>query len=477
MSTLLLRQAEVEGERVDVRVEGDRIATVTPPGSASGADVEVECGGGALLPGLHDHHLHLLSMAASGDSLDVSSQLDQRIRDAHARALPGAAIRAVLYDDVGEGPLDRWRLDALAPGRAVRVQHRTGALWVLSTAALEQAGVRDDAEGGDDTGPSDHGAPDIERDRGGRPTGRLFRSDAWLQERLPVGDRTDRTDLTAVGLRLASFGVTGVTDCTPTVAVEYFETLARAVRNGTLPLTVAITGGPQLSDLVPPPPLERGPVKILVTDHALPAFDDLRTWVTRAHRSGRPVAVHCVTRAALLLALAVWHEVGSVAGDRIEHASVTPPEVIAAMAGLSLTVVTQPAFIAARGDAYLSEVDPADRPDLYRCASLLAGGVAVGGSTDAPFGPDDPWIAMQAARERRAPSGRPVGSDRGLGPAAALQLFLGPLEHPGGPARRISPGTPADLCLLDVPLHMALRDPSSRHVALTIAGGERTFTA
>ncbi len=162
--------------------------------------------------------------------------------------------------------------------------------------------------------------------------------------------------------------------------------------------------------------------------------------------------MHCVTRAALLLALAVWQEVGSVAGDRMEHASVTPPEVIAAMAQLSLTVVTQPAFIAARGDAYLRDVDPADRPDLYRCASFLEGGVAVGGSTDAPFGPDDPWLAMRAASERLAPSGARVGADPGLGPAAALQLFLGPLEHPGGPVRRVRPGAPADLCLLDVPL-------------------------
>jgi predicted amidohydrolase YtcJ len=468
VSTLLLREAEVDGERVDVRIEGDRIATVAPPRTAAGADVEVECAGGALLPGLHDHHVHLLSMAAHAGSLDVASRLDQRIREAHARALPGAAIRAVHYDDVGEGPLDRWRLDALAPGRAVRVQHRSGALWVLSTAALEQVGVRDDA------GRADQEPSGIERDLGGRATGRLFRLDAWLHERLSPGDRAD---LTVVGHRLASFGVTGVTDCTPTAAADYFETLARAVRRGILPLTVVSTGGPELSEASPPPPLRRGPVKILVTDHALPAFDDLRAWFRRAHRSGRPVAVHCVTRAALLLALAVWRDVGSVAGDRIEHASVTPPEEIAAMSALSLTVVTQPAFVAERGDVYLREVDPTDRPDLYRCASLLAGGVAVGGSTDAPFGPDDPWIAVRAAQERRAPSGHPVGSDRGLAPAAALQLFLGPLEHPGGPARRIMPGVPADLCLLDVPLQVALREPSSRHVALTIARGAQTFTA
>ncbi len=155
------------------------------------------------------------------------------------------------------------------------------------------------------------------------------------------------------------------------------------------------------------------------------------------------MAVHCVTRAALLLALAVWQEVGSVAGDRIEHASVTPPEVIAAMAQLSLTVVTQPAFIAARGDAYLRDVDPADRADLYRCASLLEGGVAVGGSTDAPFGPDDPWLAIRAASERLAPSGARgrVGSgvgDRRRPAALPRRRWTGPV----GPSVVCGPGRP-----------------------------------
>jgi hypothetical protein len=51
VSTLLLREAEVDGGRVDVRIEGDRIATVAPPRTASGADVEIECAGGALVPG------------------------------------------------------------------------------------------------------------------------------------------------------------------------------------------------------------------------------------------------------------------------------------------------------------------------------------------------------------------------------------------------------------------------------------------
>jgi predicted amidohydrolase YtcJ len=415
-----------------------------------------------LLPGLHDHHLHLLSMAAAAESVDVAGGLDDAVRVAHARALPGAAIRAVHYDEVRDGPLDRWRLDALAPGRAVRVQHRSGSLWVLSTAALEQVGAQEAQEEG------------IERDHLHRPTGRLFRLDGWLRAGLP---RHEAPDLAAVGRCLASYGVTGVTDCTPAAAVGYFEPIARAVRSGALPVAVTITGGPELSEAHPPHPLRRGPVKLLITDHAFPSLDQVSVWIARAHRAGRAVAVHCVTRAGLLLALAAWREVGSVPGDRVEHASVTPPEAVAALQELFLTVVTQPAFLAAKGDAYLAEVEPADRPDLYRCASLQEGGVAVGGSTDAPFGPADPWCAVQAAIDRRAASGARVGADRGLAPASALDLFLGPPERPGGPRRRVGPGWPADLCLLDVPLRAALADPSSRHVVTTIAGGTRTYVA
>jgi len=486
VSSFLLRHAEVDGSRVDVRIEEGLIAMVGPPGEVPSADVVIDCAGGALLPGLHDHHLHLLAMAAAAESVDVSSGLDDSVRAAHAQSLPGAAIRAVHYDEVRDGPLDRWRLDALAPGRAVRVQHRSGALWVLSSVALEQieaadAGVPDAREFA--TGESSAVEAGIERDHLGRPTGRLFRLDEWLghrlPERLPDGTpaRAAPPDLATVGRRLASYGVTGVTDCTPAAVTSYFDPLVDAVRSGALPLTVWITGGPELSEAQAPLPLRRGPVKLLMTDHALPSLDQVRQELGRAHRAGRAVAVHCVSRAGLLLALAAWHEVGSIPGDRIEHASVTPLEALPSLQELSLTVVTQPAFIAARGDGYLAAVEAADIPDLYRCASLQEAGVPVGGSTDAPFGPDDPWYAMQAAMERRAASGAPVGSDRGLAPATALQLFLGPPERPGGPPRRITPGAPADLCLLDVPLDTALHQPSSEHVFATFAGGKRTYTA
>jgi predicted amidohydrolase YtcJ len=460
VSGLLLRQAVVDGAPVDVRIDGATVTRLGPPGTLGRADREIDCGGGALLPGLHDHHLHLMAMAAASGSIDVASGLDDALRTAHAQAPPGAWIRAVGYDESESGALDRGRLDALAPGRPVRVQHRSGAMWVLSSAALEQVGTPGSEPDG------------MERDPDGRPTGRLFRLDGWLHDRLPVHAPPD---LAAVGRRLASFGVTGVTDCTPNPSVEAWRVLAGAVRDGTLPCTVAVTGGPALSGVDPPGGLRRGPVKVVLSDHALPELQELVGWFGRAHRVPRPVAVHCVTRAALVLALAAWQEAGSVPGDRIEHASVTPVECIAALTDLGIAVVTQPAFIAARGDAYLRQVDREDRPDLYRCRSLLDAGVAVGGSTDAPFGPDDPWLAMGAAMDRRSAAGVRVGQDEGLTATAALGLFLAPLDQPGGAARQVQAGQPADLCLLGVPIGQALVDPSGQHVAMTMAGGLMTY--
>ncbi len=267
MSSLVLRRAEVDGQRVDLHIEGDRIMALGPPGAVPtqpNAEV-IDCAGGALLPGLHDHHVHLLAMAAAAGSLDVSRQLDARVREAHAHTPAGQAIRAVHYDEVAEGPLDRGRLDDLAPGRAVRVQHRSGALWVLSSAALEHVGL---GPQGRETEP-----PGVERDATGRPTGRLFRLDSWIQERLPMTEPNDH--LAAIGRRFASFGVTGVTDCTPTATVAYLDLLAQAVRTGVLPMTVATTGGPELAEVHPPAPLRQGPVKVVIPDHQLPPFDDL----------------------------------------------------------------------------------------------------------------------------------------------------------------------------------------------------------
>ena len=185
--------------------------------------------------------------------------------------------------------------------------------------------------------------------------------------------------------------------------------------------------------------------------------------------------MHCVTRAALVLALAVWEDVGVVDGDRIEHGAVVPVELVSRIAELGLTVVTQPRFIYERGDAYLGSVDADDREQLWRCGSLLAAGVRVAGSSDAPFGDADPWSAIASATSRQTRNGVVLGPDERLGSRAALDLYLAPLADPGGRVRRVEVGAPADLCVLDGSLADVLARPASSRVALTVARGVVTF--
>jgi len=402
---VILHDVEVEGHRVDVRVS-DGVVTEVGANLARRGEEVVEGHSGALLPGLHDHHLHLRATAASRASVDCSTGL------APLRSDTGSRVRATGLD----ASVDRWTLDAVEPRRPVRVQHRSGALWMLNSAALAELEPLPDL-------------PGVERDAAGRPTGRLWRLDHLLRGTWPPAG-----DLAALGRELAAYGVTGVTDATP--------------------------------DLTEAPPVPQrvtllGRRKLHLHDHDMPDFDTLCEAVRARHHEGLAVAVHCVTRESLLLTLAALDEVGRLPGDRIEHASVVPdPD---ALRGLH--VVTQPGFLARHAKRYEREVDPDDLPHLYRHASLLAAGVDALASSDAPYGPLDPWAVMRSAR------------DRTLGPServAASDTLTGYLRDPDltRPARRVAPGAPADLVLCAAPLAEMLDALDAAAVRATWISGE-----
>ncbi|MFD0686421.1 amidohydrolase family protein [Actinomadura fibrosa] len=463
MSGLLLRDAEIGGRvRADVRVAGGRIAEIGSGLARRPGEPAVACRGGALLPGLCDHHLHLHALAAHGRSLPCGPP---RVtgRDGLAAALRGAVpdehgwIRGVGYAATVAGDLDAAALDALRGDRPVRIQHRGGALWTLNSAAVRAAGLA----------AADH--PGIERDGRGNPTGRLWRADAWLRTRLPPAPLPG---LASVARELDRLGVTAVTDATPDLGRPALDAITGAVRDGSLPQRVHLLGVP-LDD--PPalghPRLSTGPYKIVLADSGLPSLADLVDRIRRARARDRAVAVHCVTREALLLLLAAFGETGTRPGDRVEHAALVPAESIGALARLGLRVVTQPGFLADRGDDYLHDVPPGDLPDLYRCASLLEAGVRVGLSSDAPYGPLDPWAVIGAAVHRRTRSGAVHGEPERVTARAALDAYLAPPGDPGGPARRVAAGSPADLVLLRVPLAEALARPSAANVRAVLTAG------
>ena len=409
----------------------------------------IDAGGGALLPGLHDHHVHLMAMAAARDSIDVGTAGLAALRTA-----PGDDwVRAVGYHESVAGPLDRDVLDALVADRPVRVQHRTGQLWVLNSAAMARTGIESLSEEG------------IERDSDGRATGRLFRSDELVRRR--VGGPPP--DIAAAAGELASFGITAVTDLTPTTDPGHLAALADAATRPGFPLAVTVTGAAALADV--DVGLPRGPVKVVLDEARLPGLDDVVDAYRRARTAGRTVAVHCVTRAELVLALAAWDVVGTRPGDRVEHGAVVPVEMIPRLRELGLVVVTQPGLVAARGDQYLADVDADDVGHLWRCGSLLAAGVGMAAGSDAPYGDPNPWHAIAAARDRQTPSGVVLGADERIPARRALDLYLAPLHDPAGPPRHVAVGAPADLCLLTEPLDVALADPAAVSVHTTMRAG------
>ncbi|WP_235947967.1 amidohydrolase family protein [Candidatus Frankia alpina] len=297
-------------------------------------------------------------------------------------------------------------------------------------------------------------------------------------------------DLAAVGRIAAASGITGFTDATPGRSAEHHRTLAAAAARGELPqrLTLmrpepqpapadtpagqrygkqagereagaGVVGGPVKVIL--------GPVKVILDDDTLPDLDALAARFTAAPRAGHPVAVHCVTRVQTVLTLAALDIAGPRRGDRLEHGAVVPPELYGQLHRTGLVVVTQPNFIAERGDRYLVDVTDEDPASLYPAASLVRAGIGLAAGTDAPFGHPDPWRAIAAAVTRRTAAGIVLGADERLDAASALALFL---TDPAD-LTRVRLGARGDLCLLHRPLRAALRDPSAAQVRLTIVDG------
>ncbi|OHT21165.1 amidohydrolase family protein [Edaphosphingomonas haloaromaticamans] len=433
---MLIRDAELDGVRVDLRLAGGRIAAIAPSLAPAPEEAVMEAGGAAVLPGLHDHHIHLNAAAAALASLrcgppDIASLDDLAAR---LRAAPGTGwLRGIGYHD-SIGRIDRAWLDDYGPDRPIRIQHRGGRMWVLNSRAMDLL----------DGGPAD---------------GRLVDGDAWLAARLP----RNPPDLRPLGDLLASYGVTGVTEVTPRNDARDWA----RYREAGLRQRLLVMGTRALDGLE-----GAGALKLHYHDHDLPGLDALAAEIAGAHGAGRPVAAHCVTLAELMLTLAAIEAAGPMRGDRIEHCGVAPPEAIDWIARLGLTVVTQPHFVAERQAAYRAEVAAADRPFLYPLRSLLAAGIRVAAGSDAPFGGIDPWVAMAAAVAR--PEG--LGPQEAVTPERALALFTGRPDDPGGPARRLAVGEPADLCLIDRPWAAARAGLAAVRARATWVGGAVAYS-
>src|SRR5258708_40312461 len=131
---LIQRVVLLDGTPIDIRVD-ERIVDVGELAPHKGEQV-LDAAGGTVIPGLHDHHVHLRSAAAALTSARVGPA-EVKGREDLARALADAVIgsdgwiRAVGYHEAVAGPLGRAVVRAGSPPGPVPRRPRQGGRVAL----------------------------------------------------------------------------------------------------------------------------------------------------------------------------------------------------------------------------------------------------------------------------------------------------------------------------------------------------------
>lgn len=464
---MLIRQAALSGALVDLRVNAV-VEAVAPHLEPRPGEAVLDAHGGELLPGLHDHHIHIYAAAAAATALDcqVGPGNPERGRERLAERIaehPGQGwVRGINYHEQQLGELDRWMLDAMCSNRPLRIQHRSGKVWVCNSLALSLLGFA--------AGDTIDG---LEVDAQGRLTGRLVRGDTVMAQRLrAIGESVD-PDVQALSQQLARFGIVGLTDTSASNGIASAENFRLLQAQGTLLQHVQVMGNDEL---------ETGYLKILLDEDRLPPLDHLVQRINGARLKGRNVAFHCVTHLELVFALAGLADAAppEQGFDRIEHGAMVNDEMARRLAQMDMPVITQPGFLYAKGDQYLQDLSRSELGDLYRFRGLREQGVQVVASSDAPYGPISPWQVSATAMDRKTTGGAELSPWERVEPEVALSGYLTPpaqlnQRRAFEDLKAVRVGSPADLCLLGGRWQDYRQRPEEVAVRATLIGGSVVY--
>ena len=121
------------------------------------------------------------------------------------------------------------------------------------------------------------------------------------------------------------------------------------------------------------------------------------------------------------------------------------------LAQLGIVVVSQPSFIAERGDRYLQLVPEEQQSALYAFRTLRDAGVALAAGSDAPVTAPDSLRSIAAAVDRLSASGAAVAPGQAIDVEDALCWWTAGAARAAfleGERGVIRPGLRADLVLL-----------------------------
>ena len=513
-----------------VAIIGDRIAhvgTLADCRTVLGPDhAQLDLAGRTLLPGFVDAHCHPLMLSQTASWLDVSPTVARSIPElvavlrAHAATLPpGEPLRAYGY---AQRAWPEFRhpvaaeLDGAATDREIYVMNASGHGGVLNSFGLAAHGITRDTPdiAGGEIGRGPDGAPnglvwDAACDLLTGPDGvKIGRHGPNIHLPEPA-DRWPGLLAAAQDAFLAN-GVTTVVDAQ--VSRRELETYVTGYAAGRLKLRIEMLVLSALLDEVLTLGLTRrlggetlafAGIKLYADGalgsgtayfpgratprtrrqtgtlyHEPAAYHEL---VRRAHAAGLQTGTHAQSPDALTMVMdAVEAAQAAVPRPdmrhRIDHCGLPRHDQVARIAALGMVPVAQPGHHHQYGDGVERAVGK-DLGERYNpLGDFAAAGVHFALSSDAPVSPPTPFVAIQAAVDRRTVTGHVMG-DASLRIDVATALHAHTLGaayaiHREGAVGSLEAGKLADLAIVSAdPLAVPATEVGSDHGPRDMAGG------
>jgi hypothetical protein len=465
----------------------------------------VDAGPAAVIPGLHDFHLHLVGLARtrSGVVLDAApdgSAVLERLTRHAATMASDAWLIGRGWNEAQVAPLAPGVLDAAVGSRPAFVTSHDGHSAWASVAALGAAGVTGDTD--------DPPGGRIERDLHGWPTGILRETALDLVARVVprLQGEALRPALEATVAEMSAFGLTGATeagDYTDANGIGADADLGDSYSTLT-DLANALDGRLRMTLGIPADAITAAASRGLRTGTPLPGRHTLRFGWAKEYadgalgsgtaalfepstcgtgergimrvsadeldehfRGGRAagigLAIHAIgDRAAAEVLDAVERSPARLPGcpnDRMEHAQLVRSADRARFARLGVTASVQPTHAAADRDL-VEDCWAGHQADAYAWRDLIEAGALLAAGSDAPVESVNPWLGVFAALHRRFP-----GDDRDdWRPAQRLTVLEALHAYTLGPAIALGVadeghlriGARADLAVLSVGLESLL---------------------
>jgi predicted amidohydrolase YtcJ len=479
----------------------------------------VELEGRSLLPGFVDAHCHLGSLGMSMVSIDCKAPgmqsieaLKKAVYERAQRQPPGTWIRGRGYDQsrlAERRHPNRLDWDEVAPDHPVLFTRTCGHIASVNSRALAAATIDDatpDPPGGryDRTGGRNLG---VAYETAQTPL--QFAGLPTVAEYREALQRADRAYLAAGGTSVHDAGgLIGqaftacqdvVEDATIRIRIYAFATvnsrhhpamgvINAGLRSGLGDTRLKLGAFKVMTDgsSSGPTAATRAPYTSNCQDHGILYWsqDDLDDLLGTAHRLGFQCTVHAVGDRAIeqtLDALARAQGVHPRQGlrHRIEHCAICPPDLQDRVVAQGIVPAMQPAFFWEFGDGYIRNYGQHRADVMFPARSLVARGVRVAGSSDAPVTHYAPLFGIEQALTRATMDGQVCGPDEAVDLATAIRMHTSNGAYASFEENlkgSIEVGKLADLvALADDIARVPVKDLRHLPVAMTVVGGEVAY--